>query len=488
MGNEFQKTTENEPEIWIHEEKWIKVVKDFKRATEVLEKNRIALDEHLIQLDESRKVVSDEPRNRALAEQAELYTREILDEVERLDPRFKSTFLKSGSFYDDAKVGLPDEYDYMAKLVLLSKPGIGRAVPTKLGFARIILEDEKAKELWEQFLCEDSDEDTLEVFKSVLSISKLQEEFRSLVMKAIKSVKMPSKWQRDPCPEQHGPCAMLEFLVDDFLPEGQLYISIDLAPCITYPNHKDIEFPFYRYLDIENSFATMLTQIVAEQYNVLLVPFIDDGVKLVKKTTCIYRQSFREQMRVSFSMVEKDIFANFACNSIEKRVLRLLKILRDIHLKDDEKRQEWEDPVPDEPPSTKMENITTIEQYVPPKHPKWFWDYVKGKVPYKEGELKIEKDNASVSDLLQTYVFKSLFFYTKLFSTDEERWKPGNLSGTLLKCLDDLFNVYSVPNAALPNFFFDGYTGKKPNYYKQKKILMGMFKLARSLQVYVDEA
>lgn len=362
MGNYCQKTTGNE--VWIHEEKWIRVVKDFKRVTKTLEKNRIALNEYLLQLDDSRKVVCDEPRNRALAEQTELYTREILREVEQLDPRFKSTFLQSGSFYDDVKVGLPDEYDYMAKLELLSKPGIGRAVPTKLGFARIILEDEEAIDLWKQFLGEDFDEDSLEVFKNVLSISKLQEEFRSLVMKAIKTVKMPSKWQRDPCPQQHGPCAMLEFLVDDFLPEGQLYISIDLAPCITYPNYKDIGFPFYQYLDMENSFAIMLTQIVAKQRDVLLVPFIKDGMKLVKETSCFYEPSFREQMRVSFSLVEKDIFANFACNSVEKRVLRLLKILRDIHLKDDGKRQEWEGPEPDEPPSTKLKVIFIVIEII----------------------------------------------------------------------------------------------------------------------------
>lgn len=150
-------------------------------------------------------------------------------------------------------------------------------------------------------------------------------------MKAIKSVKMPKKWQRNPCPKQHGPCAMLEFLVDDFLPEGQLYISIDLAPCITYPNYKDVKFPFHKNLKEESSFALVLAQIVANERDVLLVPFVNDGLK-EKNHTCLYRPSYREcHLRVSFG--------HFTCNSIEKRVLRLLKILRDVHLRDG-KRQE----------------------------------------------------------------------------------------------------------------------------------------------------
>ncbi len=287
MGNDFQKFTED---------KLIKQARnDFGKTVKALRAhNKTVLEEYLIQLDDSKKVVCDEPRNRALAEQVELYTREILREVEQLDPRFKNTFLQSGSFYDEVKVGLPDEYDYMAKLELLSIPGTAKAVPTKLGFARVILEHEETIDLWKEFLCdhedtdEDIDEHNEEVFENLLAVSKVQEEFRSLVMKAIKSVKMPKKWQRNPCPTQHGPCTMLEFLVDDFLPEGQLYISIDLAPCMTYPKNKDFEFPFYKNLNEEGSFALLLAQLVANKCDVLLVPFINDGLKLLKIiTVCI---------------------------------------------------------------------------------------------------------------------------------------------------------------------------------------------------------
>jgi hypothetical protein len=353
MGNDFKKFSEDN---------LIKQTRrDFQETINVLAHKKIVLEEYLTQLDDSKKVVCNESQNQALAQQAELYTREILREVEQLDPRFKSTFLQSGSFYDEVKVGQPDEYDYMAKLELLSIPGTAKAVPTKLGFARLVLEDYKTIDVWKEFLCEDFDEDSKEVFKNVLLVSKVQNEFRSLVMKAIKSVKMPERWQRNPCPKQHGPCTMLEFLVDDFLPESQLYISIDLAPCITYPNYKDIQFPFYENLN-EGSFALLLSK-VKKECEVLLVPFINDGLKKIKNHSCLYHESHREQLRVSFSLVEKDIFANFACNSIEKRVLRLLKILRDIHLRDDGKWPEWEEPMPDYPPSTQLVEVTNFKKY-----------------------------------------------------------------------------------------------------------------------------
>ena len=96
---------------------------------------------------------------------------------------------------------------------------------------------------------------------------------------------------------------MVKFLVDDFLAEGQLYISIDLAPCITYPNYKNVEFPFYKNLKKESPFALLLSKIVRKERNVLLVPFINDGLKEVSHR--IYHLSYREHLQVSFFLVKR---------------------------------------------------------------------------------------------------------------------------------------------------------------------------------------
>ena len=51
-----------------------------------------------------------------------------------------------------------------------------------------------------------------------------------------------------------------------------------------------------------------------------------------------------------------------------------------------------------------------------------------------------------------------------------------------MECLEVLFNIYSIPNATIPNFFFDGYTGQNPDDYKRKKILMGLLKIVIYLE------
>ena len=61
-------------------------------------------------------------------------------------------------------------------------------------------------------------------------------------------------------------------------------------------------------------------------------------------------------------------------------------------------------------------------------------------------------------------------------------WDAGNLSGSVMECLEVLFNLYSIPNATVPNFFFDGYTGQNPEEGKRKKILMGLLKIVTYLE------
>ena len=222
------------------------------------------------------------------------------------------------------------------------------------------MEDEEAIGLWKEFLCKDADDDG-KVYENVLMVSEIREEFSSLIMKATKSVTIPTKWQRDPCPKNHGPCSMLEFLVEEFLEEGLLYISIDLAPCITYPSHKSVEFPFYGFLKDGGCASSFLEQCLSKEADVLLVPFTLDAVQKISQDSP-WHYFYREQMRVSFSLLEKRIFGQFSRDSVEKRLIRILKILRDSHLRDEGVTEEWETPLPegvfpDYPPGTCMKVI-----------------------------------------------------------------------------------------------------------------------------------
>ena len=73
----------------------------------------------------------------------------------------------------------------------------------------------------------------------------------------------------------------------------------------------------------------------------------------------------------------------------------------------------------------------------------------------------------------------------KLFSTNKKAWdrKHGSLLECLTECLVALFNIFSIPNATIPNFFFDGYTGQNPEHLdERKKILVGLLNTVTHLE------
>ncbi|KAK3732475.1 hypothetical protein QZH41_003776 [Actinostola sp. cb2023] len=452
------------------------VRKDFEKALNVLYQKRESLDKYLTELDDSKKVLCKNISNQTIAEQAERYVMEILLGVERQDARFKSTFLRSGSFYDEVKVGLPDEYDYMAKLEHLCKPGLGRAEPTKLGFVRLVVEDLESIELWKEFLVEDTN-DNGQVVTNVLSITMVKRRFNELVDKAMKSVAMPQNWRSNPGSLLHGPCAMFLFLVDGYQAEDPLRISIDLAPCVTYPNYGSVQFPFYKHLKDENASALFLEDMLATEPEVLLVPFTHDGIRKSLGGSS-WQYIYRDQMRVSFSMSEKAIFSQFTSDSVEKRLMRVLKILRDAHLRDYGSLEHWEEslPVPDEPPSTRVQ-VTSVQPLISRSVP----DELETSSDLAEGEVHIGSE--AHKDLLQTYIFKSLLFYAKLY---QDNWFSGNLADAVLKCLEALFDIYSTPHSAVQNFFFDGHTGKAPSERSREKILRRLVQIVVHLKLQIE--
>lgn len=331
--------------------------KDFEKTYNFLSQRKNTLDEYFKNLDDLKKVECRNLCNQNIAEQAERYVKQILHKVEQQDPRFKSTFLRSGSFYDEVKIGFPDEFDYMAKLELLSKPGILEAVPTKLGFVQLFMTDPESSALWKEFLVDDTN-DKKEVTCNVVSIKMLSYRFHELIDVTMKSIPNPPQWRRSPCALLHGPCAKLEFLVDGYREKDPLHISIDLAICITYPEYQSVQFPFYKYLHDTNASTLFLEKMLSANAEVLLVPFTFDSVHKSPKNSS-WEYIYRDQMRVSFSILEQSIFSQFAKDSIEKRFVRVLKILRDAHLRDDGSIEDLETEsnlsegaFPDEPPST----------------------------------------------------------------------------------------------------------------------------------------
>ena len=78
-----------------------------------------------------------------------------------------------------------------------------------------------------------------------------------------------------------------------------------------------------------------LSLFLSDDSEVLLVPFYFDGIEKTEYNT--WSHLYSHKFRLSFSLVEKMIFAHFAVDSSEKKLFRILKIVRDKFMIDDDR-------------------------------------------------------------------------------------------------------------------------------------------------------
>lgn len=126
---------------------------------------------------------------------------------------------------------------------------------------------------------------------------------------------------------QHGPCAMHEFLING-IHENSLYVSVDIAPYISFPTN-DVSYPFESYIEDEDNSVEFLSKFTStENKNIFLVPFrYHETIK--DKEAGTWRRFYSQNFRVSFWLVEKQIFSLYTAKSVEKRLFRILKMLKD---------------------------------------------------------------------------------------------------------------------------------------------------------------
>ena len=348
----------------------------FTKALDKLKKLKLPLAKYLVNLDEMSMILSDTIKNKAFATTVESYCKELLKNVADNDPRFQNTFLLSGSFYDDCKVGKLDEFDYMVRIDDLSKPGQFEAVPSDYyGFVKLRVVDESVCERWNEFVFEEDEEEdkvdekeedgasieSIEMKKrKIFSVKAFKNTFFNLLFKAVEEITMPSNWVRYPYPAGHGPCTMLEFLVNGIEKEPH-YVSIDIAPSITFPDSDDFLFPYEQYINNEDHSVKFFSKFAIgdlAKKDILLVPFYFDKHSKTEYGTWSWQYS--DKFRVSFSLVEKHIFSSFSARSVEKRLYRTLKILKDEYMQDTQGRfPDLLGKEDDKPPPTRL-TVSTI--------------------------------------------------------------------------------------------------------------------------------
>ena len=148
------------------------------------------------------------------------------------------------------------------------------------------------------------------IFIKIFSVEDFQINFDALLNKALEEVPIPTNWSRYPGPVQHGPCAMLQFLISG-IDGNPLYVSVDIAPCISFPTN-DISYPFESYIEDEDNSVEFLSKFTFTEYKeILLVPFrYNETIK--NEETETWSRFYSDKFRVSFSLVEKQIFSLYA--------------------------------------------------------------------------------------------------------------------------------------------------------------------------------
>eukprot|EP00111_Clytia_hemisphaerica_P005635 TCONS_00016370-protein len=489
---------------------------NFIKTLDKLKELKLPLAKYLVDLDEKNAILSDVDKNKTFATTAENYCKDLLRHVAENDPRFKNTFLLSGSFYDDCKVGKLDEFDYMVRIDNLSKPGLFEAVPSDyFGFMKLKVLDESICQKWDEFIQEEDwdeedeeesgdeedeehsgdeatkndDDGNSEAKKiKIFSVEAFKNKFFDLLYKATEAIIMPSNWLRHPFPVSHGPCTMLEFLVNDIEKEPH-YVSIDIAPSIAFPNSDSFEFPYEQYINNEDHSVKFLSKFAIgdmAQRELLLVPFYFDEHSKTDYGTWAWHYS--DKFRVSFSLVEKHIFSTFSAKSVEKRLYRTLKILKDEYMQDSPGRfPEFLGIDNDKPPSTKLTMPSSLDVRTGQiANANSDGDISDIALP-KNTSFHVKPEVSEDINFLSTYVMKSTWLYFMMYQTkDDEEWTEEELGGMVIECLDFLFVIYQEDKNDVNNFFLDDVTKKPPGKLKQQKILLSLTEMVESLYQKVN--
>ncbi|CAF0964412.1 unnamed protein product [Adineta ricciae] len=169
--------------------------------------------------------------DRLISEEIQCYVKELLTVIERINPLFRSEIICSGSFYENTRVGLPDEFDLMIDLIEIEHlakfievnsdpPGYGRLYPDDSyeAFRRLVF--------------------YLDPKTSCLSAEKIRKQFYQLLTSARSSVinretsshfkHLKLEWTSDD--KQCGTAIHVEWYGVQY---PYLSIKIDVVPCLT---------------------------------------------------------------------------------------------------------------------------------------------------------------------------------------------------------------------------------------------------------------
>ncbi|XP_062603021.1 uncharacterized protein LOC134264752 [Saccostrea cucullata] len=301
------------------------------------------------------------------------FVERILKKVGQIDPRFYSTLLPGGSFYDGVKIGRPDEFDFTAKIEkLCSRTEIeSRFSQRKKGFVYVVITEPEALGEFRDFFTDAEDDEILKSGEIILSVKKIQRHFSELIDKALGTINVPRVlapagkddgliWHS----VRHGPCATV-YATYYSVALGEMSLDIDIAPTFDLPEPSYIPpvlnlVNVPRLSDGRNPLQSKLIEVLQNELKIMVVPFTFDRIAM-ESDGQTWSYEYSETWRVSFNSLENFLFSMHDNDSVEKQLYRVLKVLKESFI---QKTQNLESKAGtskiklEEPPSTNMTSVT----------------------------------------------------------------------------------------------------------------------------------
>ncbi len=306
---------------------------------------------YLNQLDECQRISArpDKERIRRIQSGIENIVEKLASRIATKRPIFRGTIENMGSYYDGLKVGAPDEFDFMLVLEEFTKDnGLHSLLLTRRppGFAAIRVHGEKHSSEWPITEYCPVHESLVVVKKKILhrcysrSIVKvldplrIQDEYRKAADEEMPSIELPPNWCHGGCNRpyfsghrKHGPATLFQFIYAD--EQGEIKVTIDLTLAIRLQIGVDLhihDMHMLKRFPLGNEHFEKFLEYLQTDPGMHIIPLyskflIEEGYGGKKYN-----------WKVSGSCSEKIIFQSMQEDSLMKKTIRVLKILRDTYL------------------------------------------------------------------------------------------------------------------------------------------------------------
>ena len=434
-------------------------------------KSMSPLDLFIRELDEQKGKLTACCQVTDVQTSVERFLKTLLLKIEKCLPFYKTTLVKSGSFYEGTKVGKPDEFDYLVQLDNLSRPEDIRFEELSHCMVAVIPSDSAIKKLIEtkkkcgsdySFFC-DSFQWKREVkslfikaFEFILAALEDQE-ILAFGFKALLSSRL----------DRHGPAYTLglEWC------RGQLYnglkIQIDLSLAVKINCNSST-----MAVDFESGAGKVVKSLLHAsaayyfaisgytQYNVPpsnLFKELEEKQKLRKKDSAGLSVSLDRQsdclLRISQSCLEQSLFRDhFGPNGGPSVCLRVLKVLRDMTRTFDKvwflfpgltfcckngiDQTAW-DFITAESVSSNWQSVQEFFQR---------WTSKESGAPEPESTRWIS-----------SYILKTLVLFEWSANPEDEQWTGSNLGQRLVNIVTFLLHILKCTNIRLGSFWYHDY-------------------------------